>query len=100
MEKRTFDVTNCIIIGGVIHALTTKSEACPNFPSHNPCEMCSLHMHCIDNPTLLCSHFDASPEEFFRYVGHVVGISSEKCEILPIDDWKIEYSSTVDFESR
>lgn len=98
MEKKTFDVTNCIIIGGVAHALTTKAEACPDYPSHNPCEMCSLREYCKYSFKVLCNVFNASNEEFFKYVGHVVGISPEKCEIHPIDDWKIEYSSTVDFE--
>lgn len=98
MEKKTFDVTNCLVVGGVVHALTTKAEACPEYPSHNPCEMCSLHEYCGDNPKVLCGYFGASNEEFFAYVGHMVGISSEKCEIRPINDWKIEYSSTVDFE--
>lgn len=98
MEKKTFDVTNCIIIGGVVHAITTKAEACPEFPSHNPCEMCSLRDYCKDCLDSPCGWFDASNEEFFRYVGHVVGISADKCEILPIDDWKLSYSSTVDME--
>lgn len=98
MEKKAFDVTNCMIIGGVVYALTNKAEACPDYPSHNPCEMCAIKDRCksyLDSP---CTVYEASNEEFFKYVGHVVGISSEECKILPIDDWKIEYSSTVDNE--
>jgi hypothetical protein len=98
MEKKAFDVNNCVIIGGVVHALTTKAEACPDYPSHNPCEMCSLKDYCRNRENTLCGLFNASNEEFFAYVGHVLGISPEKCEIHPIDDWKIKYYSIFDIE--
>lgn len=100
MEKKTFDITNCIIIGGAVHALTTKKVACPYYPSHNPCEMCSLRECCDYSFKELCDVLGASNEEFFQYVGYVVGISAEKCKVLPIDKWEIEYSSTVDVEGK
>lgn len=98
MEKRTFDVTNCMIIGGVVYALTTKAEACPDYPSHDPCVMCAIRDYCKAYSDSPCSVYEATNEEFFRNVGYVVGVNAEKCEIHPSDDWGLYYNSTVEME--
>lgn len=98
MENPRFDVTNCIIVAGEVHALTTKAEACPDYPSHDPCEMCSLREYCIDTPKVLCALFDASSEEFFYSVGVLKGVDQHLCKIRPDERWQLEYSSTLDVE--
>lgn len=100
MEKRTFDVTNSIVVAGEVHALTTKAVACPEYPSHNPCEMCSLLDYCGDTKTQLCSIFDASDEEFFKSVGVLQGVDQDICVIKADENWQLEYSSSIDFELK
>lgn len=100
MEKRTFDVCNCIVIAGEVHALTTKAVACPEYPSHNPCEMCSLRIYCVEGQKVLCSRFSASSEEFFYSVGVLKGVDQHTCIIKPDENWKLEYSSSIDFELK
>ena len=100
MEKRTFDVCNCIVMGGVVHALTTKAVACPEYPSHNPCEMCSLREYCDYSFKELCDIFSASSEEFFYSVGVLKGVDQHTCIIRADENWLLEYSSSIDFELR
>lgn len=98
MEKRSFDVTNCIVVWGEVHALTTKEEACPDHPSNNPCEMCSLHKYCSEGNKTLCSLFDASINEFFYSVGVLKGVDRETCVIRPNVNWLLDYNYPIDFE--
>lgn len=100
MKKRSFDVTNCIVVGGEVHALTTKAEACPEYPSHNPCEMCSLREFCIDGEKVLCSRFSATNEEFFYSVGVLRGIDQFVCIIRPDENWQLDYSASIDFKLK
>lgn len=98
MERKAFDVANCIVVGGIVHALTTKAEACPEYPSHDPCQMCSLREYCIDTPKVLCALFGASSEEFFYRVGVLKGVDEYLCKIRPDERWRFGYSSTVENE--
>ena len=98
MEKRKFDVTNCIVLGGEVHALTTKAEACPEYPSHNPCEMCSLREYCDYSFKEMCHVFNASGEEFFYRVGVIKGVNKHTCILKTNENWFLEYCSSVDFE--
>ena len=100
MKKRAFDFTNCIVLGGEVHALTTKAEACPEYPSHNPCEMCSLKVYCDYGFKVLCGLFNASAEEFFYSVGLVKGGNQHMCVIRADEKWLLEFSSSIDFELK
>lgn len=82
MEKRTFDVTNCIVVAGEVHALTTKNDACPKHPSNNPCEMCSLYEYCNDGNRTLCCVFDAAIDEFFYNVGELKDVDQQTLDTI------------------
>lgn len=71
--KTKHDFYNCIILGGVVHELTSEVRKNDGIVISNPCTICSLRNRC-DGVTgnLLCEIFEAEENEYFTEAANVV----------------------------
>ena len=71
--KTKHDFENCIVIGGVVHELTSEVRKNDGVVISNICTICSLRNHCVDDTgNLLCNIFEAEENEYFTDAASVV----------------------------
>lgn len=71
--KTKHDFENCIVIGGVVHELTSDVRKNDGIVISNPCTICSLRNSCNGiTGNLLCEIFEAEENEYFTEAANIV----------------------------